>query len=199
MTSIYEVEERTLARRPDFLFTEIRTDAVRAYRPSSISKRTELYAFLFGLSVGVATLIYFNQTGDLPVLGIGFSLFFLLVGFVIAFGSLMERGTIIIVSDLGLDFKNPIRRFHLPWDKVGRLEAFWARDRWKIKVSSEDGRMLFNTEFPEEEPGSLDVTDEVINGAMLAALIHTHASLESPEVKDHVWTCRKMITESSSI
>lgn len=180
-----------LARIPEFFKHEINLADERIFQPQSMPMRGELYAYGLAFSVFLATLFFRDQTGDVSLVGVFITGFFLIIGLILTFGAWMERGTRITVSAQMLVYKNPLRRINLPWDKVVRIHALWLRERWKMAVFSEDGRIIFSTEFPDDEPGLLSPGSGFINGPMLAALIRSYARLSEPTWQENAWTCEK--------
>jgi hypothetical protein len=185
------MEGPALARKPEFLREDVQIVHEGIYRPHSMSHRSELYAYGFALSVGLAMGFLWDQTGTMSIVGIFITGLFLIVGLVLSFGAWMERGTRITLSPQSLTFKNPLRRISVPWDSVGRIHALWVRERWKIVVLGEDAHLIFNTEFFEHKPGLVSPRSDLINGPMLAAIIRSYARLSEPSREEDGWICEK--------
>ncbi len=191
--------ERTcLDRKPDFLRGDVQIVDEGIYQPHSMSRRSELYAYGFALSVGLATGFLRDQTGKISIAGVLTTGLFLIVGLVLSFGAWMEARTRITVSTQTLAFKNPLRRISVPWDSVTRIHARWVRERWKIVVLGEDGRLIFSTEFLEHKPGLVSPGPDLINGPMLAAILRNHAKLSEPSRGEDGWMCEKMEAKGAS-
>ena len=186
-----------LARKPEFLRDDVQIVDEGIYRPHSMSRRSELYAYGFALSVGLATGYLRDQTGKMSLVGVFITGLFLIVGLVLSFGAWMERGTRIHVSTQSLTFTNPLRRISVPWDSVGRIHARWVRERWKIVVLGEDERLIFSTEFIEHEPGLVSPGSSFINGPMLTAIIRNRAKLSKISWQEDGWICEK--TEAKGV
>jgi hypothetical protein len=180
-----------LARKPEFFRDDVQILNEGIYRPHSMSRYSELYAYGFALSVGLATGFLRDQTGKMSLIGVFITGLFLIVGLVLSFGAWMERGTRIRVSTQSLTFTNPLRRINAPWDSVTRIHAQWVRERWKIVVLGEDERLIFSTEFLEHEPGLVNPNSSFINGPMLAAIIKNRAKLSETSRVEGGWMCEK--------
>ena len=180
-----------LARKPEFFRDDVQIVDEGIYRPHSMSRRSELYAYGFALSVGLATGFLRDQTGKMSLVGVLITGLFLIVGLVLSFGAWMERGTRIRVSTQSLAFTNPLRRINVPWESVTRIHALWVRERWKIVVFGEDARLIFSTEFLEHEPGLISPGSGFINGPMLTAIIQNRANLSEPSWQEDGWMCEK--------
>jgi hypothetical protein len=192
------VKGHALARKPEFFRDDVQIVDEGIYRPHSMSRRSELYAYGFALSVGLATGFLRDQTGKMSLVGVLITGLFLIVGLVLSFGAWMERGTRICVSTQSLAFTNPLRRINVPWESVNRIHALWVRERWKIVVFGEDARLMFSTEFLEHEPGLVSSGSSYLNGPMLAAIIKNHAKLSEPSWQEDGWMCEKMEAKGAS-
>ena len=188
-----------LARKPEFFRDDVQIVDEGIYRPHSMSRRSELYAYGFALSVGLATGFLRDQTGKMSLVGVLITGLFLIVGLVLSFGAWMERGTRIRVSTQSLAFTNPLRRINVPWESVNRIHALWVRERWKIVVFGEDARLIFSTEFLEHEPGLISPGSGFINGPMLTAIIQNRANLSEPSWQEDGWMCEKTEAKGGSI
>lgn len=180
---------------PEFLTNDMQISGERIYRPHSMSRRSELYAYGFALSVGLATGFLRDQTGKISIAGVLITGLFLIVGLVLSFGAWMEGRTRITVSTQTLAFKNPLRRISVPWDSIARIHALWVRERWKIVVLGEDARLIFSTEFLEHKPGLVSPDSSLINGPMLAAIMRNRAKLSAPSRQEDGWMCEKTVAK----
>ena len=178
-----------LNKKPEFLRDDIQIVDEGIYRPHSMSRRSELYAYGFALCVSLATGFLRDQTGKMSIAGVFITGLFLIVGLVLSFGAWMERGTRISVSTQSLAFKNPLRRISVPWESVSKIHVLWVRERWKIIVLGEDARLIFSTEFLEHEPGLMSLGSSFINGPMLTAIIKNRAKLSVPSRQEDGWMC----------
>lgn len=117
--------------------------APREYRPTLISRRGELIAWISFLLVGVTwvILIIVGQRYCLavPVLAI----ILLLASLSISLGNWMDRHTVLCISEESVSYRNGIRNLEISWKKIQEVQVLPAQWGKKVHVLADQAHFHY--------------------------------------------------------
>lgn len=178
-----------MGQPPSFLVEASRTIEEGTVRPNLPGRRGELIAWLSALGVGVGTAILALRLGELPTLGLGLTLFLILVATLISFGGWMERNTSIRIGERGVSYRSPVRRVEFAWDEIERLHATPIGDGWRIGVQGKRTRFSFRTASTLRFGSFREMPFGFDEGERVAGLIRARSRLSAPRPVDGGWVC----------
>lgn len=181
-----------MGQPPKFLVESPAPFQQETFHPSLPSRRGELIAWLSALGVGIGTAVLALRLGDLPAIGLGMTLFLILVATLISFGGWMERNTSIHVTEQGVRYRSPVRRVSLDWTEIERLQAEPAGDGWRIRVHGNDEYFSFRTASTLRFGSFSEMALGFEEGEHMTNLIRFHAELSPPEPLDGGWVCARV-------
>ena len=145
------------------------------YRPELIPRRGELVAWIMTMMAFTAWLAI-NQLG-LPVsLGLKFLAVFLgLAALAISLGNWMDRRTRLSLNSEGLSFDNGLRKAHMRWAEIERVEVLPSKWGGKVRVLAGmphfDFRTLGEVRMHEQVKGRIgfEKGDQILREIILRA------------------------------
>jgi hypothetical protein len=117
--------------------------APREYRPTLISRRGELIAWVSFLLVGATwmIMILYGQRSCLavPVLGI----ILLLAALSISLGNWMDRNTVLCIKKDSVSYRNGLRNVEIRWDDIQEVQVLPAQWGKKVHVIADQAHFHF--------------------------------------------------------
>ncbi len=180
-----------MGQPPDFLTETPQEFEAAAYQPSLPSRRGELLAWLSALGVAIGTALLALRLGQLPTLGLGLTLFLVLVAVIISFGVWMDRNTRLEVNEDGLHYRSPVRDVELSWAQVKQLEATPAGEGWRIRVYGDEAYFSYRTASMLRFGSFSEMPLGFSEGERVAAVIRSRAALSDVARTENGWRCRR--------
>lgn len=117
--------------------------APREYRPTLISRRGELIAWVTFLLVGATWIIMvvFGQRSSLAVPFLGIIL--LLAALSISLGNWMDRNTVLCIKEDCISYKNGLRNVEIRWENIQQVQVLPAQWGKKAHVIADQAHFQF--------------------------------------------------------
>jgi hypothetical protein len=111
----------------------------REYRPTRLSRRSELIAWGLVLVVGAAWLVLASQNQPAGALLPLLEAFLLFTAASISLGNWMDRRTVLRIDDTGVSYTNGLRRVKFAWPDINQVRVLpggWGK---RVQVLGESG------------------------------------------------------------
>ena len=170
--------------------------ALREYRPTLISRRGELIAWISFFLVGTAwVILIFSGQGYclvVPVLAI----ILLMAALSISLGNWMDRQTVLNLSKECVSYRNGIRNVEIRWENIQEVQVLPAQWGKKVHVLSDQAhfhfQMLGEVRVHGEIKGQVGFAegDLILNEIIVRSKLHEIQSSEPDQAEAGVYYAR---------
>lgn len=155
------------------------------FRPESLSRRGELFAWALTLVVMIAWAIEASSK-QVVIRAVPFLGFFLLtIALSISLGNWMDRRTRLVIDEQGVLFENGLRRARLKWQEITQVQIFPSPWGKKVRIigthSHFDFRTLGEVKVQGGTKGKMgfaagdQIVDRILAATKMKEIKHTEA------------------------
>ena len=149
------------------------------FRPLIENRRTELFAWILAVIMILSTWLFPATTsiGQLfTVLLVGF---FSLSAILITFGNWLERHTLLVLTDTGIEYKNGIHHVQINWREIKEVRIYPSGKGSKVVVYSDYEHLSFQTQTEVLKDGKVKIRYGFEKGEEILKMILQRSDLRS--------------------